>query len=162
MIVVVFFFFFSSRRRHTRFDCDWSSDVCSSDLQHCFIKLGDDGADRIAIEVGQRSGPGLTGRERRSEEHQRGEQPTHEHRTSVDGTGLNTTPGIGPRNRGRCVDSRRALLELLFATGLFVLNRDLALTQLLILLRLLRARPLLLPWSRPRPVVPSKLLLRLE
>src|SRR5256886_8144663 len=30
--LVVFFFFFSSRRRHTRFDCDWSSDVCSSDL----------------------------------------------------------------------------------------------------------------------------------
>src|SRR2546427_13087381 len=29
-----FFFFFSSRRRHTRFDCDWSSDVCSSDLIH--------------------------------------------------------------------------------------------------------------------------------
>src|SRR2546427_7515312 len=24
-------FFFSSRRRHTRFDCDWSSDVCFSD-----------------------------------------------------------------------------------------------------------------------------------
>src|SRR5260370_26656075 len=24
--------FFSSRRRHTRFKCDWSSDVCSSDL----------------------------------------------------------------------------------------------------------------------------------
>src|SRR5688572_33290531 len=29
----VFIFFFSSRRRHTRFDCDWSSDVCSSDLK---------------------------------------------------------------------------------------------------------------------------------
>src|SRR5260370_23352534 len=28
----LFFFFFSSRRRHTRFKCDWSSDVCSSDL----------------------------------------------------------------------------------------------------------------------------------
>src|SRR2546427_3896486 len=28
----MYFFFFSSRRRHTRFDCDWSSDVCSSDL----------------------------------------------------------------------------------------------------------------------------------
>src|SRR5947207_10955348 len=27
------FFFFSSRRRHTRSLCDWSSDVCSSDLQ---------------------------------------------------------------------------------------------------------------------------------
>src|SRR2546430_17705449 len=43
MVMVVFFialrwihlstpFFFSSRRRHTIFDCDWSSDVCSSDL----------------------------------------------------------------------------------------------------------------------------------
>src|SRR5688572_180072 len=31
-ICFFFFFFFSSRRRHTRFDCDWSSDVCSSDL----------------------------------------------------------------------------------------------------------------------------------
>src|SRR2546430_9869002 len=31
-ICLYFFFFFSSRRRHTRFDCDWSSDVCSSDL----------------------------------------------------------------------------------------------------------------------------------
>src|SRR5688572_32274101 len=30
--VCLFSFFFSSRRRHTRFDCDWSSDVCSSDL----------------------------------------------------------------------------------------------------------------------------------
>src|SRR2546430_17031021 len=32
IVTLVFFFFFSSRRRHTRFDCDWSSDVCSSDL----------------------------------------------------------------------------------------------------------------------------------
>src|SRR2546430_5027459 len=32
-----FFFFFSSRRRHTRFDCDWSSDVCSSDLPPAYI-----------------------------------------------------------------------------------------------------------------------------
>src|SRR2546427_8502350 len=35
--LVFFFFFFSSRRRHTRFDCDWSSDVCSSDLG-CVVK----------------------------------------------------------------------------------------------------------------------------
>src|SRR5438034_9874360 len=33
------FFFFSSRRRHTRSLCDWSSDVCSSDLLR-------DGGDR--------------------------------------------------------------------------------------------------------------------
>src|SRR5256886_5350861 len=34
------FFFFSSRRRHTRFDCDWSSDVCSSDLPHDDLRRG--------------------------------------------------------------------------------------------------------------------------
>src|SRR6266567_3399981 len=34
MAPLCFSFFFSSRRRHTRFDCDWSSDVCSSDLLH--------------------------------------------------------------------------------------------------------------------------------
>src|SRR5256886_6048446 len=32
-IFLIVIFFFSSRRRHTRFDCDWSSDVCSSDLR---------------------------------------------------------------------------------------------------------------------------------
>src|SRR5712692_11719809 len=31
-LVNIFFFFFSSRRRHTRWNCDWSADVCSSDL----------------------------------------------------------------------------------------------------------------------------------
>src|SRR2546422_11735056 len=33
------FFFFSSRRRHTRCSRDWSSDVCSSDLDD--VGLGD-------------------------------------------------------------------------------------------------------------------------
>src|SRR5256886_2646867 len=33
-------FFFSSRRRHTRFDCDWSSDVCSSDLAEALYDPG--------------------------------------------------------------------------------------------------------------------------
>src|SRR2546427_4244795 len=32
------FFFFSSRRRHTRFDCDWSSDVCSSDARRRLVE----------------------------------------------------------------------------------------------------------------------------
>src|SRR5687768_635596 len=35
--IVVFFFFFSSRRRHTRCSRDWSSDVCSSDLNRVHI-----------------------------------------------------------------------------------------------------------------------------
>src|SRR5690606_6776073 len=54
-------FFFSSRRRHTRFSRDWSSDVCSSDLQVA-VAQGDTcpdqatilgaAADRLAIEPG--------------------------------------------------------------------------------------------------------------
>src|SRR5215475_7194061 len=35
---MVFFFFFSSRRRHTRFSRDWSSDVCSSDLELGYVE----------------------------------------------------------------------------------------------------------------------------
>src|SRR3972149_10235715 len=41
--------FFSSRRRHTRFDCDWSSDVCSSDL-HLTIPSG---RDVVLIEIAE-------------------------------------------------------------------------------------------------------------
>src|SRR2546427_12792204 len=41
-------FFFSSRRRHTRFDCDWSSDVCSSDLLN-------GGRDTIPPALGERT-----------------------------------------------------------------------------------------------------------
>src|SRR6266481_6063984 len=41
-----FFFFFSSRRRHTRWNCDWSSDVCSSDL----LRAGEGGV--LQREVG--------------------------------------------------------------------------------------------------------------
>src|SRR5882762_10656808 len=41
-------FFFSSRGRHTRFKCDWSSDVCSSDLI--------DGGERPIV-VRKRRGP---------------------------------------------------------------------------------------------------------
>src|SRR3712207_8923482 len=35
-----YFFFFSSRRRHTRYWRDWSSDVCSSDLQCGYAYYG--------------------------------------------------------------------------------------------------------------------------
>src|SRR2546430_14036932 len=51
------FFFFSSRRRHTRFDCDWSSDVCSSDL------VTPDAPGRYLTATGRPS-LGSTGRER--------------------------------------------------------------------------------------------------
>src|SRR5215213_11457852 len=42
------FFFFSSRRRHTRLVSDWSSDVCSSDLEP-FLVLGAPGATYITM-----------------------------------------------------------------------------------------------------------------
>src|SRR5256886_4114063 len=41
-------FFFSSRRRHTRFDCDWSSDVCSSDLSTVVENLDKRGDEIVA------------------------------------------------------------------------------------------------------------------
>src|SRR5689334_16237717 len=44
-----FFFFFSSRRRHTRWNCDWSSDVCSSDLLVKAERLADSGDTDGAI-----------------------------------------------------------------------------------------------------------------
>src|SRR5256886_13342652 len=47
-------FFFTSRRRHTRFDCDWSSDVCSSDLV-----VGEVHPDRITTNAGARPGDAL-------------------------------------------------------------------------------------------------------
>src|SRR5690606_40833882 len=42
-------FFFSSRRRHTRFSRDWSSDVCSSDLEKAKAaeKLGEEIRDAL-------------------------------------------------------------------------------------------------------------------
>src|SRR2546422_7465547 len=36
-VVRLIFFFFSSRRRHTRCSRDWSSDVCSSDLEAAIV-----------------------------------------------------------------------------------------------------------------------------
>src|SRR5438034_9082371 len=46
MFVFFIFFFFSSRRRHTRSLCDWSSDVCSSDLGNSEIILDRKVADK--------------------------------------------------------------------------------------------------------------------
>src|SRR6266487_4905046 len=45
-----FVFFFSSRRRHTRWTGDWSSDVCSSDLEPARLAMGD--TRRLAERMG--------------------------------------------------------------------------------------------------------------
>src|SRR5690554_8170061 len=47
LLVLILLFFFSSRRRHTRCGRDWSSDVCSSDLNLPVL----DGFEQLGLEV---------------------------------------------------------------------------------------------------------------
>src|SRR6267143_6864035 len=55
-------FFFSSRRRHTRWNCDWSSDVCYYDLadivmfdgEACILSALTDITDRTRAEAALR------------------------------------------------------------------------------------------------------------
>src|SRR5947207_3484942 len=54
LVLFVSFFFFSSRRRHTRSLCDWSSDVCSSDLEHQARAIGDRRAAAVERVSGHR------------------------------------------------------------------------------------------------------------
>src|SRR2546430_8794842 len=64
-------FFFSSRRRHTRFDCDWSSDVCSSDLGRGAEVLAGAAQQDVAAHGFH---PGARGPARRSEERRVGKE----------------------------------------------------------------------------------------
>src|SRR5690348_4034909 len=63
------FFFFSSRRRHTRWTGDWSSDVCSSDLEACEGAMGERG-DEASLVAAVAAGD----REARSEERRVGKE----------------------------------------------------------------------------------------
>src|SRR6266704_5925535 len=56
MASFIFFFFFSSRRRHTRSKRDWSSDVCSSDLEAWSNAVRHGAARRIAVTLAARRG----------------------------------------------------------------------------------------------------------
>src|SRR2546421_6488868 len=49
----VIFFFFSSRRRHTRSDRDWSSDVCSSDLDMSAVAAAVTAAVKVPLTQAQ-------------------------------------------------------------------------------------------------------------
>src|SRR5262245_63426347 len=53
MCVLSYFFFFSSRRRHTRCLSDWSSDVCSSDLEvkEVIINVLSDGRMKVGDRI---------------------------------------------------------------------------------------------------------------
>src|SRR2546429_9712707 len=78
MISYLLVFFFSSRRRHTRCSRDWSSDVCSSDLDALrdsaaarVTRVVASGADAGALERARRAGVATTVR---SEERRVGEE----------------------------------------------------------------------------------------
>src|SRR5207237_5930710 len=77
LLFLCVFFFFSSRRRHTRFKCDWSSDVCSSDLTSNRFNLTRDASVKMCLS-------GVNN-----------EIPTLQRCVVFDGNG-----GIGGRNRG--------------------------------------------------------------
>src|SRR5260370_13276577 len=59
--MISFCFFFSSRRRHTRFKCDWSSDVCSSDLARLPSQEAGFRAGQAGLAERNRSGCGQGG-----------------------------------------------------------------------------------------------------
>src|SRR5207248_8727211 len=66
-----YFFFFSSRRRHTRSHGDWSSDVCSSDLEPPISffwtsKISSSPTSRSWFAIGRRSEERRVGKECRS------------------------------------------------------------------------------------------------
>src|SRR5256886_16889853 len=70
----VYVFLVSSRRRHTIFDCDWSSDVCSSDLHGIGVREEDPGRTDVhrSIRRGLFRVRGRAGGRRRKEEEQGG------------------------------------------------------------------------------------------
>src|SRR3954466_15279482 len=55
IVSFVFCFFFSSRRRHTRLSCDWSSDVCSSDLSSDLRDYRVTGVQTCALPIDRKS-----------------------------------------------------------------------------------------------------------
>src|SRR5438477_9580105 len=84
-------FFFSSTRRHTRLTCDWSSDVCSSDLHNLGVervgvvpnlRVGDGGAvgaveggvEGHLVARGRGDGLGAAGGHRHGRERERSEE----------------------------------------------------------------------------------------
>ena len=58
---VCVFFFFSSRRRHTRLVSDWSSDVCSSDLDGKSVDIDGDYTETLARIDSNAEGVGVFG-----------------------------------------------------------------------------------------------------
>src|SRR5690242_21867298 len=88
-------FFFSSRRRHTRLTCDWSSDVCSSDLG----ALGDEGREDAAHRVADQRRPAVADPRR---------EPVGELLEAIDVVGPGRTAEIG---RASCRERGKAAVD---------------------------------------------------
>src|SRR3990167_6666679 len=103
-------FFFSSRRRHTRFDCDWSSDVCSSDLK---LPWRGDGFHLFAALLDKRPSPmnsyiDFKGFELISN--------SPERYLRADAKSAETSPIKGTRPRGNTPDEDAALMKELLSS----------------------------------------------
>src|SRR5256884_5583402 len=81
-VYVFGFFFFSSRRRHTRCSRDWSSDVCSSDLD---VPLAAHPAGALPVPLPLEVGDAFV--------LQRFAQPLHQRAVGDERTGLLGGPG---------------------------------------------------------------------
>src|SRR5438309_12084840 len=95
-------FFFSNKRRHTSWNCDWSSDVCSSDLKSLdFAPLPKSLADKAVAQLDKIQVP-------RSEERRVGKEwscrrPAY----NYDNVGRARDCGCPAGTRCRCCDLRR-------------------------------------------------------
>src|SRR5215204_2797944 len=82
------FFFFSSRRRHTRSLCDWSSDVCSSDLTdpalHEALQRRNDGSPPPFDGIAELWFDALPGRERGAAAQQAARELLEDERNFID------------------------------------------------------------------------------
>src|SRR5215217_7416453 len=102
-MLYVYFFFFSSRRRHTRYWRDWSSDVCSSDLDRLGSGHGDLRVDSALRQVVQAGGelapPGGTHLEHRRDLAVRRERPGERREAREE--------GLATRGEGRLLGGHR-------------------------------------------------------
>src|SRR2546430_13499014 len=94
--------FFSSRRRHTRFDCDWSSDVCSSDLP----RFSPDG-QRVIMSLQQGGNANIFVMDLRSKTTTR----------LTDTAAIDTAPSYSPDGARICFESDRGGSQQIYIMG---------------------------------------------
>src|SRR6266850_6050837 len=89
-----FFFFFSSRRRHTRLQGDWSSDVCSSDLEGGLLVRAELGRNvhRISGYLRRQTGSPVDEEDSQAKDDRRGAISSNCSRQLAEGAG----PALGP------------------------------------------------------------------